>query len=396
MSNITETQINTSKDLILSYLTGDESPQGNPDNSALHQAISPLPAATPLSPDRVVLKSEERDEISNIVISALRPITPDQQKEAIYGIARGIEALYINESQGKAMANFIKQRFHSGAYSNCTSPLAFKKMVLRDLLVVCPDKHLSIDYSLNPIPADDECRSTEEISSDQLTAPQKQRWEEAMAQEKAYFESINFGIGESRILPGTEVGYFKINQFASTDFPETGERIEQAMAKIAPAQALIIDLRDNQGGNPAAVANITSYLFDEKRLINQLYQRLNNKTIDSHADPETVKKELHFGGKKPIVILTNENTFSAAEEFSYNLQTQGRATIIGTGPTQGGAHPVGRYVADDHFVVYIPYQKAVNPITGTNWEGTGVKPDILINKDQDALEAALTFIQGKS
>lgn len=384
MAHISDATINTSKDLIQSYLTGDES---SPDNSALHESITTVSAAAPLDPDRVTLKPEEREEITGLVMSALRPISHAQQREAVNGIARGLEALYIDEGQGKAMAKFIREQLDAGAYSACRSPLAFQEMVLRDLQSICPDKHLSINYSVNPIPADDECRSTEEIPFENLTLEQLRKCADFLSKEKSYFERNNFGIGESRILPGTEVGYLKINQFASTDFPETGERIEEAMGKIAHSKALIIDLRDNEGGSPSGVERIASYFFDQPTLINHLYQRSNNKTTDFYADPESV--EARFGGKKPIVILTNENTFSAAEELSYDLQAQERATIIGTGPTKGGAHPVACYAADDHFVVYIPYQKAVNPTTGTNWEGKGVKPDIVIQKDQDPIQAAL-------
>jgi hypothetical protein len=85
-------------------------------------------------------------------------------------------------------------------------------------------------------------------------------------------------------------------------------------------------------------------------------------------------------------VLTSKRTFSAAEEFTYNLKTLKRATIVGE-TTGGGAHPGGTQVATDRFTVWVPQGRAINPITNTNWEGTGVEPDIKVAAS-DALETA--------
>ena len=76
-----------------------------------------------------------------------------------------------------------------------------------------------------------------------------------------------------------------------------------------------------------------------------------------------------------IYILTSQDTFSAAEEFCYNLQNLNRATIIGE-VTGGGAHPGDDHILSEQLTTFIPHGRAINPISGTNWEGTGVRPDI--------------------
>ncbi len=90
----------------------------------------------------------------------------------------------------------------------------------------------------------------------------------------------------------------------------------------------------------------------------------------------------HVPGKKylnkPIYILTSSSTFSGAEEIAYDLQVLKRATIIGQ-VTGGGANPGGVMRINDHFSAFIPFGRAVNPVTKTNWEGIGVKPDTLIS-----------------
>jgi len=89
---------------------------------------------------------------------------------------------------------------------------------------------------------------------------------------------------------------------------------------------------------------------------------------------------------KPVFVLTSKHTFSGAEEFTYNLKNLKRATIIGE-TTGGGAHPVSGHRIDDHFMIGVPFARAVNPVSKTNWEGTGVEPDVKVPADQ-ALDVA--------
>ena len=63
-----------------------------------------------------------------------------------------------------------------------------------------------------------------------------------------------------------------------------------------------------------------------------------------------------------------------------------RATIVGE-TTGGGAHPVAGHIINDNFIVRIPFGRAINPITNTNWEGTGIEPHVTTTKDQ-ALDMA--------
>jgi len=89
---------------------------------------------------------------------------------------------------------------------------------------------------------------------------------------------------------------------------------------------------------------------------------------------------------KPAFVLTAHRTFSGAEEFTNDLKTQKRATIVGE-TTGGGAHPVSGHRIDDHFMIGVPFARAINPVTHTDWEGTGVTPDVAVKAD-DALETA--------
>jgi C-terminal processing protease CtpA/Prc len=157
------------------------------------------------------------------------------------------------------------------------------------------------------------------------------------------------------------------------------------MNLLANTHALIIDLRQNHGGDPEMIALLSSYLFDQKPVhLNSLYWRDNDSSQQFWTLPYVPGKR--FGKEKPVYVLTSGETFSGAEEFTYNLKNLKRATIIGES-TGGGAHPGGVYRLGTHFEVFIPNGRAINPISGTNWEGTGVQPDITMPREE-AFKAA--------
>ena len=131
------------------------------------------------------------------------------------------------------------------------------------------------------------------------------------------------------------------------------------------------------------VAYISSYLFSESTHLNDLYNRKENSTTQYWTLPYVPGKRL---AGKPVYLLTSKRTFSGAEEFSYNLKNLKRATIIGE-TTGGGAHPVSGHRIDDHFMIGVPFARAVNPISKTNWEGTGVEPDVKIPANEALDEA---------
>lgn len=100
-----------------------------------------------------------------------------------------------------------------------------------------------------------------------------------------------------------------------------------------------------------------------------------------------------FGSTKPVYILTSHRTFSAAEAVAYDLQALGRAVIVGE-TTGGGANPFEYRRIHDHFAVDLPESRSINPITGTNWQDVGVKPDVEVPAEQ-ALDKALELAKAR-
>ncbi|HEX7705644.1 MAG TPA: S41 family peptidase, partial [Thermoanaerobaculia bacterium] len=199
---------------------------------------------------------------------------------------------------------------------------------------------------------------------------------EQRATMRANAARVNFGFEKVERLQGN-VGYIDIRGFMS---PEAGaETGTAAMNFIANSDALIVDLRKNGGGEPAMIAYLTSYLFDVPTHLNDIYTEQTKTTQNWWTLPHVPGPK--FGGKKPIFVLTSNYTFSGGEEFAYNLKNLKRATIIGE-TTGGGAHPVRPFKVSNRFAVGVPFARAISPITKTNWEGTGVAPDIAMPADQ--------------
>jgi C-terminal processing protease CtpA/Prc len=184
-------------------------------------------------------------------------------------------------------------------------------------------------------------------------------------------ERTNCGFQKVERLSGN-IGYVKFDEFADADL--CGPTVIAAMNFLGNVDAIIFDLRENGGGEPAMIALISSYLFDQPTHLNDLWERRDNSTHQYWTLPYVPGKRLEG---KPVYVLTSKATFSGAEEFSYNLKNLKRATIVGE-TTGGGAHPVSGQRIDDHFQIGVPYARAINPISKSNWEGTGVEPDVKV------------------
>lgn len=280
--------------------------------------------------------------------------------QVIEALLKDLNESYVFPETAKKMETDVLNRIKNKEYDQITSAREFAKKLTEDLQSISRDKHLRVRYSHQPIPV------------------RQQRAEPSAREREEYRRMLklnNYGFVKVETLSGN-IGYIDFRGF--TD-PELGaETVAAAMTFVADTDALIFDLRQNGGGNPAMVAHISSYLFSDKPVhLNSLYWRRENRTEEFWTKP-TVSGKKYLD--KPVYILTSNYTFSGAEEFSYNLKNLKRATIVGE-TTGGGAHPGGMIRLSDHFGAFIPVGRAINPITKTNWEGTGVEPDVKVSKE---------------
>jgi hypothetical protein len=213
---------------------------------------------------------------------------------------------------------------------------------------------------------------------------------ESSADADRQLAASNYGIDAVERLPGN-IGYVRLSYFAQFDRTLTGDKTpparraaEAALALIQTTDAVIFDLRGNSGGSPDMIDLLLAPFFGDKPvLLNRFYQREGDHTVDftTVANFQGVRR-----ATAPVYVLTSGRTGSAAEEFAYDVQTQKRGVIVGE-TTYGAADPGGSFDAGDGFSVFISTGAAVNPVTGHNWEGVGVKPDVAVPA-QDALARA--------
>jgi len=281
-------------------------------------------------------------------------IDPAQRARVIDGAIAKLNETYVFPETARRMADSVRARQKRGEYDAVTNGASFAQLLTEHLQEVSHDKHLRVNFSPRAL-------------TENPSAPSP----EAVAQMHRQMEQMNCGFVKVEQLEGN-VGYVKFNMFADPDV--CGPTATAAMNFVANSDALIVDLRDNGGGDPRMVAFICSYLFSQRTHLNDLWTRSTNSTQEFWTSDVPGKK---LGGEKPVYVLTSKRTFSGAEEFTYNLKNLKRATIVGE-TTGGGAHPVRGQRIDEHFMIGVPFARAINPISKTNWEGTGIEPDVKV------------------
>ena len=317
--------------------------------------------------------------IGNVVIVAQQEqpdltIDAKVRTEVIDNILKNLNESYVFPEVAKQMETDVRGRIKNKEYDAITSAKEFAKKLTEDLQSVSHDKHLRVRFSYKAIPVREK--------KGEPTAEEVKEFEN-------YMKRINYGFEKVERMTGN-IGYIDLRGF--TDPVGGAETVAAAMNFVNNTDALIFDLRQNGGGDPAMVALICSYLFGDKKVhLNDLYFRPEDKTEEFWTNPNVLGKKY---GDKDIYVLTSNRTFSGAEEFSNNLKVLKRATIIGE-TTGGGANPGGMFRMSENFGVFIPTGRAINPITKTNWEGVGVKPDIDVPADQ-ALKTAYIMALNKS
>ncbi|HEV8114517.1 MAG TPA: S41 family peptidase [Planctomycetota bacterium] len=289
---------------------------------------------------------------ASLVIPKGEMLSAAEKKEAVDRLVEELSKSYVFPDVADRMTEAIRTRQRNGEYDKLDDPQAFAQALTEHLQAVSHDKHMRVrSDSGAPAPGSPRRRFPE--SEDGL-------------------RRLNFGFEKVEILPGN-VGYIDLRMFAPADL--AGPTAAAAMEFLANTDALVLDLRENGGGQPDMVQLFCSYLFGPEPVhLNDLYFRPMNETRQFWTLPSLPGRR-YVG--KDVYVLTSHTTFSGAEECTYNLQTQKRAQIVGE-TTGGGANPGGRVELSKHLSAFVPSGRAINPITGTNWEGTGVEPEVRV------------------
>jgi hypothetical protein len=301
------------------------------------------------------------------------PLDAAAHSRAIEGVVRCLREGYVFPDVAQKMEKAVRDRAAAGAYDKIEDGEALAGELTKDLRAVSHDKHIRVSYSAERLPPD---------SQMSLNGPPP-----ISEEERRRMARDNFGLSKLDILKGN-IGLLEFRLLVSPEV--AGDTYIAAMNYLANTDALIIDLRTCQGSmSPDAIPMLCSYFFAKPTHLTDFYWRPDNSTRQFWT-------WAHVPGKryldKPIYLLTSHSTFSGAEELAYDLKQLKRATLIGE-TTGGGANGGGDRRADDHFTVWVPVGRAINPITKTNWEGVGVTPDVAVPAARALYQAHTTALQ---
>ncbi len=310
-------------------------------------------------------------------VAALQ-ISSDARRRVIGRVATLLDSLYVFPDAARRTGDSLRARHARGDYEREINGMTFSHRLNSELRELTNDLHVDVLFSAMPFPPPPPAGVATPLPA-------------AYVSERARREAAERNCGFQRVERLDEnVGYIKFDTFDDVIVCE--ETATAALSFVANTRALIVDLRENSGGAPDMVALVASYLFDSRTLLNTMWTRHTGHTEEFWSRDSVAG--LRFGGAKPVYVLTSSRTYSAAEEFAYDVQALGRATIVGES-TRGGAHPVRLRRIDEHFAVGIPHARAINPVTGTNWEGVGVAPDIRVPAS-DALSRVRELLRNKN
>ncbi|WP_166919559.1 S41 family peptidase [Flavobacterium poyangense] len=288
--------------------------------------------------------------------SQSKKVTEKFKKETILKIDSLVQKNYIFPEKAQLIGAHLKDAYKGGKFKKHELLDSFAAALTKEVRFINNDKHLGIKPRFVP--------TKEKIGTN------KDSYEIYLHNATDNRKLAN-GFREAKIIDGN-IGYLNFKYFID----ETDQTIDSYMYLLANTDAIIIDLSTNGGGSPKTVQYLCSYFLESPLLLNTLYFRKDKFTEEFWVKDVNGKKRPDV----PLFIITGTRTFSGAEEFSYNMQTQKRATLVGE-ITGGGANPGDIFEINSLLEIFIPTGTAINPITKTNWEGTGVIPEYKTTKD---------------
>ncbi|MVM33464.1 peptidase [Spirosoma sp. HMF4905] len=312
--------------------------------------------------------------LTQIVVSA-QVLPPEERQSTIDTVLKLLNERYVFPDVARKMEQFVRSK--RDVYSTITEGNALAAQLTNDFRSIAHDKHLNVGYHPEGIP-------DEQIWKKEPTSAEREAQRAGM---RAGLLHENFGILDVSVLK-FNIGYLNFKYLAPPEF--AGESYSAAMNYLAKTDALIIDLRQCRGAiSEHAIPFLCSYFFAEPTHLNDLYWRDGNITNQSWTYAEVPG---HQYLNKPIYVLTSKQTFSGAEELAYDLKNLKRATLLGE-TTGGGANPGGTQRINAHFEMFLPFGRAINPITHTNWEGVGVEPDSAVSAKLALYKAQLLALR---
>ena len=310
--------------------------------------------------------------MASMALLAAAPADATETRAVVESVAEAIERTYFDPEAAARIGTELRQQIRSGHFEGL-GPHQLANRLSEQLRR--HDRHFNVSYA-PPVPT----------SATNGAPPSAYGHEEADRRS-------GYGFRQVEVLPGN-IGYIDLRSFAPIDFsdPEWPARraADAALALVGRTDALIIDLRANGGGDPGMVGYLASAFVGPERDVYNVFHARDRRQSERPPVPYP-----NATLQMPVYVLVGARTGSAAEAFAYTLQAAERATIVGA-PSAGAANPGGELDVGNGWRIFVSDATPINVLTGGNWEGTGVIPDLpaepgeaLLRAQIAALEAAL-------
>ncbi len=307
--------------------------------------------------------------------------TATERSEIIDHVVDQLAHRYVDPNLGQKAAQTIMQKKEKQAYEALDTKASLMKALIADMHAATGDKQLQL-------------KNQSEAGSDwihpALTIKTAEGTEMDDQQKKMILQMINYGL-PAQVIEGN-IGYLGVLEFYSPEIaPKVYQVIDKTMQSFQKCTAMILDLRQcSRGGDPEVMMYLASYFLggEESQPLYVSSNRENQKIAEFRTRTDILGKRMP---NIPIYILVSSETFSTGEMFAYGLQKIGRAKIVGE-TSAGAAHGTDTIDIGHGIIMVLPVNRLSHVKTQTNWQGTGVIPDVSVKAD-DALAKAKEIIQ---
>jgi hypothetical protein len=317
--------------------------------------------------------------------ASAQDVTATERSEIIDRVVDQLVNRYVDPNLGQKAAQAIRQKTEKQAYDALDTKASLIEALMADMHATTRDKQLQLK---NQSGAGSEwIHPAITIKTPDGTSPEDPQYK------KTILQFMNYGLINPQVLDGNIAQLAILEFYAPGIAPEVYQAIDRTMQSFQECTAVVLDLSlCSRGGDPNVMMYVASYFLGggESQLMYESFSREDQKVAEFRTRTDIAGKRMP---NIPLYIVTSSKTSSTGEMFAYGLQKAGRARIVGE-TSAGAAHVTDTIYIGHGIMMVLPVNRLSHVRTKTDWEGTGVIPDVPSKADA-ALKVAKDLIMNR-